>query len=93
MNNSILEEIYFSVCGASENLQRTAEFDRFNKEACGYYDKLFALLGEEPTKWLDEIWILQGGMQSEFGLMGFREGIRFAFRLIAEVTQGKPQRK
>lgn len=88
MNKSILEEIYNSVFGAGDNLRHTVEYERLNQESDGYFDQLFAMLGKEPTKWLDEIWVLEGGMQSEFGLMGFRAGVRFAFRLIAEAAEG-----
>ncbi len=84
MNKSILEEIYFSDCGPSETMVYTEEYLRLNKEADEYFDKLFAILGKEPGEWLDTIWLLEGGIHSEYGLMGFREGIRFAFRLLAE---------
>ena len=82
---SVLEEIYHTDCGLREKMKFTAEYSRLKKEAEGYYDKLFGVLGEEPTKWLDEVWLLEAGMQSEFGLIGFREGIRFVFRLFADL--------
>ncbi len=52
MNKSILEEIYFSDCGPSETMVYTEEYLRLNKEADEYFDKLFAILGKEPSEWL-----------------------------------------
>lgn len=84
MNNSILEEIYNTDCGLREKMKHTAEYERLEKEAGGYYDKLFAMLGKEPAGWLDRIWLLEAGMQSEYGLMGFRAGIGFVIRVLTE---------
>ncbi len=84
---SLLEEIYVTDSGLRENIKYSEEYSRLEQEANGYYDKLFGILGKEPSRWLDEIWMLEGGMRSEYGLMNFREGIRFVLRLIAEMME------
>ena len=85
MKESVLEDIFGGDCGLREKMKKTEEYERLKTESDSYYDKLFAILGKEPAKWLDEIWLLEGGMEAEFGLMGFREGIRFVFRIFAEI--------
>ncbi len=89
MNESILEEIFYDNCGLLVKMQYTKEYDRLKHRAEGYYDKLFAILGKEPSEWLDEIFLTEAGMESEFGLMCFREGVRFVFRLFADIMQNE----
>ena len=86
MNESILEEIFYDNCGLLVKMQYTKEYDRLKHRAAGDYEKL---LGKEPSEWLDEIFLTEAGMESEFGLMCFREGVRFVFRLFADIMQNE----
>lgn len=83
MDDRILRELYFSFEKFSEKLKPNEEYERLFQEAGGYYDKLFGILGAEPNKWLDEVFILEGEMKAEWGFTNFQAGVKFGLRLAA----------
>lgn len=82
---SLLREIYECSEEVKKILKPNGEYEQLKKEAHEYYDQLFALLGEEPKRWLDEIWTLESGMKSEWGFTAFRAGIKICLRLLAQI--------
>jgi len=82
MSKSILEKIYFENCSLSEGLDAGKEYRRIADEAFEYYEKLGKVLNEEQQKWLDEIYLLSGGTESEWGYANFRLGLKFGIQLV-----------
>ncbi len=81
MSKSILEEIYNRLL---ENLDAGKEYRRIADEAFEYYEKLKNILNEEQRAWLDEIYVLSGGTESEWGHANFRMGMKLGVQLVLE---------
>ncbi len=84
MSKSMLEEIYFCDSSMPENLDAGKEYHKIANEAFEYYEKLEKILNEEQKKWLDEIYLLSGGTESEWGFANFRIGFKLGMQLVLE---------
>ena len=84
---STLEEIYYLKSEEFGKLVRGTEYGKLTEEINKLYDKLFAVMNDEQKKWLDQIWFLNGGLESERGRYCFRMGFKTACRLMLEVIK------
>ncbi len=85
MNDKLLRELYYGNERFLGMLRRkNEEYERVEKEKGEYYKKLLSLLGEEPREWLDEIWLLEGDLQSEWGYTNFQAGLNFGLWLAVQ---------
>ncbi len=85
MNDKLLRELFYGNERFLGMLRRgNKEYQRIEKVKDEYEKKICNLLGEEPQKWMDEIWVLEGEMQSEWGYSNFQAGLNFGLWLAVQ---------